>query len=81
MIYIQNKKTPNKDKPLALFHINACSLHKNSDYLQHLSCSNKKFDLIAITKIFLSSSPLMNPQQVVAFFILLIIYHINLAWT
>ena len=44
MIYIQNKKTPNKDKPLALFHINACSLHKNSDYLQHLSCSNKKFD-------------------------------------
>ena len=28
---IQNMKIPNKDKSLALIHINACSLNKNFD--------------------------------------------------
>ena len=32
MIYIQNKKTPNKDKPLALFNINACSFFENFSF-------------------------------------------------
>ena len=42
-------KIPNKDKSLALFHINACSLNKNSTELEHLlSCTNKDFDVIAI---------------------------------
>ena len=44
-------KIPNKDKSLALFRINACSLNKNFDDLQHLlSCANTNFDVIAITK-------------------------------
>ena len=33
---------PHKDKPLYLFHINACSLSKNFDDLQHLLSSTKK---------------------------------------
>ena len=33
---------PHKNKLLSLFHINACSLHKNFDELQHLlSCTKK----------------------------------------
>ena len=40
-----NMKIPNKDKSLALFHINACSLNKNVDDLEHLlTCTNKNFD-------------------------------------
>ena len=34
--YLQNMKIPNKDKSLALFHINASSQNKNFDDLQHL---------------------------------------------
>ena len=35
----------------SLFHINACSLNKNFDDLQHLlSCTKTKFDIIAISK-------------------------------
>ena len=45
----KNLKT-NKIKSLALFHINVCSLSKNFDDLQHLSCANKNFDIIAITQ-------------------------------
>ena len=42
---------PNKDKSLTLFHINECSLNKNIDDLQHLlSCTNKNFEVIAITE-------------------------------
>ena len=41
----------NKSKSLSLFHINACSLSKNFDDLQYLlSCTNKNFDIIAITE-------------------------------
>ena len=48
---LQNMKIPKKDKSLALFHINACSLNKNFDDLEHrLSCTNKNFDIIAITE-------------------------------
>ena len=44
-------KIPNKDKSLALFHINSCSPSKSFDDLQHLlSCTNKNFDVIAITE-------------------------------
>ena len=34
-----------------MFHINACSLNKNFEDLQHLlKCINKKFDVAAVTK-------------------------------
>ena len=39
------------NKSLSLFHINACSLNKNFDDLQHLfSCTEKNFDIIAISE-------------------------------
>ena len=48
---IQTLKFPNKHKSLALFHINACSLNKNFDDLEHLlKCTNKVFDIIAVTE-------------------------------
>ena len=48
---LQNLKITNKSKSLSLFHINACPLSKNFDDLQHLlSCTNKSFDIIAITE-------------------------------
>ena len=38
---------PHKNKPLSLFHINACSLNKNFDDLQYLlSCTKNFFDTI-----------------------------------
>ena len=44
-------------KSLALFHINACSLNKFFDNLQHLlSCTNKNFDVITITEIKITKS-------------------------
>ena len=47
---LQNLKINNSNS-LSLFHINACSLSKNFDDLQHLlSCTNKNFDIIAITE-------------------------------
>ena len=48
---LQNLKITNRSKSLSLFHINACSLSKNFDDLQHiLSRTNKNFDIIAITE-------------------------------
>ena len=48
---LQNLKVTNKSNSLSLFHINACPLSKNFDDLQHLpSCTNKNFDVIAITE-------------------------------
>ena len=48
---IQTLKFPNKHKSLSLFHINACSLNKNFDDLDHLlKCTNKAFDIIAVTE-------------------------------
>ena len=82
---LQNLKITNKSKSLSLFHINACSLSKNFDDLQHLlSCTNKNFDIIAITEtritknVSIASLPQLNLQLVVLFCILLIIFHTNL---
>ena len=48
---IQTLKFPNKHKSLALFHVNACSLNKNFDDLEHLTkCTNKVFDINAVTE-------------------------------
>ena len=48
---LQNLKITNNSNSLSLFHTNACSLSKNFDDLQHLlSCTNKNFDIIAITE-------------------------------
>ena len=48
---LQTMKIPNKDKSLVLFHINACSLYKNFNELEHLlSCTYKNFDVIAISE-------------------------------
>ena len=42
---------PQKNKSLSLFHINACSLNKNFDDIQHLSsCTKTKFDILAISE-------------------------------
>ena len=49
---LQNMKISNKDKSLALFHINACTLNQNFDDLQHLlSCTNKNFDNITLISL------------------------------
>ena len=46
-----NIKIAHKNKSLPLFYINACSLNKNFDDLQHLlSCTKTKFDIIAISE-------------------------------
>ena len=48
---LQNMKISKKDKSLALFHINVCSLNKTFDELEYLlRCANINFDVIAITK-------------------------------
>ena len=49
---IQKLKIPNTEKYLSLFHINACSLRKIFDELQHLlKSTNKNFDVIAVTEM------------------------------
>ena len=40
---MHNNEIPHKNKPLSLFHINACSLSKNFDDHQHLLSSTKSF--------------------------------------
>ena len=48
---MHNVEIPNKNKSLSLFHINACSLHKKIDDLQHLlSCTKNNFDIIGVTE-------------------------------
>ena len=48
---MHNIEIPHKNKSLSLFHINACSLNKNFDDLQHLlTCTKKIFDIIAISE-------------------------------
>ena len=48
---MHNIEIPHKNKPLSLFHINACSLNKNFDDLQYLlSCTKKKIDIIAVSE-------------------------------
>ena len=44
---MHNIKIPGKNKLLSLFHINACSVNKNFDDLQHLlSCTKKTLEYI-----------------------------------
>ena len=58
---IQTLKFPNKYKSLALFHINACSLNKNFDDLEHLlKCTNKVFDMIAVTETRITKQTSLN---------------------
>ena len=60
---MHNIEIPHKNKSLSLFHLNACSLNKNFDDLQHLlSCTRKTFDIIAIidTRIIKNISLLNN---------------------
>ena len=46
-----NIEIPHKNKSLSLFHINAYSLNKNFDDLQHLlSCTKTKFGIIVISE-------------------------------
>ena len=48
---MHNIEIPHKNKLLSLLHINACSLNKNFDDLQHLLSFTKKFfDIIAISE-------------------------------
>ena len=48
---MHNMEIPYKNELLSLFHINACSLNKNFDDLQHLlSCTKNFFDIIALSK-------------------------------
>ena len=48
---MHNIEIPHKNKSLSLFHINACSLNKNFDDLQHLlNCTKIIFDIIAISE-------------------------------
>ena len=47
---LQTMKIHNKNKSLASFHVNASSLNKNFNELEYLlSCTNKNFDVIAIS--------------------------------
>ena len=48
---MHNIEIPHNNKSLSLFHINACSLNKHFDDLQHLlSCTKRNFDIIAISE-------------------------------
>ena len=48
---VANIEIPHKNKSLSLSHLNACSLNKRFDDLQHLlSCTKKNFDIIGISE-------------------------------
>ena len=48
---MHNTEILHNNKSLSLFHINAFSLNKNFDDLQHfLSCTKKHVDIIAISE-------------------------------
>ena len=48
---MHNIEILHKNKSLSLYHINACSLNKNFDDLQHLlNCTKKFFNIIAISE-------------------------------
>ena len=46
---MHNIEIPHKNKPISLFHINAFSLSKTFDDLQHISCTKKIFDIVAVS--------------------------------
>ena len=86
-----------KNKSLTIFHVNACSLNKKFNDLQHLLSSTKKlFDVIAVSETRITKylylvnliliSILLNLLQlrllqVVPLFTLPIIYRINVVMT
>ena len=43
-------KITHKNKSLAQFHINACSLNQNFDDLQHLLSFSQKIDIMVISE-------------------------------
>ena len=48
---MHNLEVTRKNKLFSSFHLNACSLSKNFDDLQHLlSCTKKFFDIIAVSE-------------------------------
>ena len=48
---MHNTEILHNNKSLSLFHINAFSLNKNFDDLQHLlNCTKTKFDIIAVSE-------------------------------
>ena len=48
---LQTLEFHEKNESLSLFHINACSLSKNFDDLEHLlKCTNKVFDIVAVSE-------------------------------
>ena len=58
---MHNIEIPHKNKSLSLFHINACSLNRNFDDLQHLlSCTKTKFNIIAISETITKQVSLSN---------------------
>ena len=61
---LQNLKIINQSNSLSFLHINAGSLSKNCDDLQHLlCCTNKIFDIIAITETRITKKCFYNKQQ------------------
>ena len=51
IVEMHNIEIPRKNKSLPLFHLNACSINKNFDDLQHLlHCTKNLFDIIAISE-------------------------------
>ena len=48
---MHNIEILHNNKSLSVFHINACSVNKTFDVLQHLlGCTKKLFDIIAISE-------------------------------
>ena len=57
----QTLKFHEKNKSLSLFHINAYSLSKNFDDLEHLlKCTNKVFDIVAVSETRITRKTLLT---------------------
>ena len=68
---ICNIEIPHKNKLLPLFHINAYSLNKNFDDLQHLlTCTRKKIDIIAISKTRITKQVLLDKTLKFSYYII-----------
>ena len=58
---IQALKLHDKTNSLSLFHINACSLNKKFDDLEYLlKCTNKSFDIIALSETRISKKAFLT---------------------
>ena len=58
---MHNLEVTRKNKLFSSFHLNACSLSKNFDDLQHLlSCTKIFFDIIAVSKTITKNVSLLN---------------------